>query len=146
LREISKQLGVASVLEGSVQKAADQVRISVQLVNAMNDSHIWAETYDRKLIDVFQVESDVAQKIAASLEAKLTGREKRDIAAAGTSSPEAYDAFLHALALRNKQSVESGEEAMDLPVVPLSLIPTLRKRGRCSQLRRLKSTSFSITA
>jgi TolB-like protein len=112
LREIAQQLGVASVLEGSVQKAADQVRVSVQLVNAMNDSHIWAETYDRKLIDVFQVESDVAQKIAASLEAKLTGRENRDIAAAGTSSPEAYDAFLHALALRNKQSVESGEEAI----------------------------------
>ena len=75
LREIAQQLGVASVLEGSVQKAADQVRVSVQLVNAMNDSHIWAETYDRKLIDVFQVESDVAQKIAASIEAKLTGRE-----------------------------------------------------------------------
>jgi TolB-like protein len=112
LREISKQLGVAAVLEGSVQKAADQVRISVQLVNAMNDSHIWAETYDRKLIDVFQVESDVAQKIAASLEAKLTGREKQDIAVAGTRNPEAYDAFLHALALKNKQSVESGEEAI----------------------------------
>ncbi len=112
LREISKQLGVATVLEGSVQKAADQVRISVQLVNAINDSHIWAETYDRKLIDVFQVESDVAQKIAASLEAKLTGREKRDIAVVGTKNPEAYDAFLHALALRNKQSVESGEEAI----------------------------------
>ena len=112
LREIAQQLGVGSVLEGSVQKAADQVRISVQLVNAINDSHIWAETYDRKLIDVFAVESDVAQKIAASLEAKLTGREKRDIAVAGTKNPQAYDAFLHALALRNKQSVESGEEAI----------------------------------
>jgi TolB-like protein len=64
LREITQQLGVSNILEGSVQKAADQVRISVQLVNAINDSHIWAETYDRKLIDVFQVESDVAQKIA----------------------------------------------------------------------------------
>jgi TolB-like protein len=112
LREISKQLGVATVLEGSVQKAADQVRISVQLVNALNDSHIWAETYDRTLSDIFQVESDVAQKIAASLEAKLTGREKRDIAVAGTKNPEAYDAFLHALSLINKQSVESGEEAI----------------------------------
>ena len=112
LREIAQQLGVAHILEGSVQKAADQVRISVQLVNALNDSHIWAETYDRKLIDVFQVESDVAQKIAASLEAKLTGREKQDIAVAGTKNPEAYDAFLHALSLRNKQSVESGEEAI----------------------------------
>ena len=112
LREIAQQLGVSNVLEGSVQKAADQVRISVQLVNAINDSHIWAETYDRKLIDVFQVESDVAQKIARSLEAKLTGREKRDIAIAGTSNPEAYDAYLHALALINKPSLDSLENVI----------------------------------
>src|SRR5206468_405666 len=91
LREIAKTLGVSHVVEGSVQGAGGRVRISVQLVNALNDSHIWAETYDRKLIDVFQVESDVAQKIAASLEVKLTGREKRDIAVAGTKNPEAYD-------------------------------------------------------
>jgi TolB-like protein/cytochrome c-type biogenesis protein CcmH/NrfG len=112
LREISKQLGVASVLEGSVQKAADQVRISVQLVNAIDDSHIWAETYDRKLIDVFQVESDVAQKIAAALEAKLTGREKQEIAAVGTRNPEAYDAYLHALALINKPGLDNLENAI----------------------------------
>jgi TolB-like protein/Tfp pilus assembly protein PilF len=112
LREISQQLGVSSVLEGSVQKAADQVRISVQLVNALTDSHIWAETYDRKLIDVFQVESDVAQKIAASLEAKLTGREKNDIAIAGTKIPEAYDAFLHARALVNRQSLADLEKVI----------------------------------
>ena len=112
LREISKQLGVTSVLEGSVQKTADQVRISVQLVNAINDSHIWAETYDRKLIDVFQVESDVAQKIATSLEAKLTGREKRDIAVVGTKNPEAYDAFLHALAISNKRGIDNLEKVI----------------------------------
>jgi TolB-like protein/cytochrome c-type biogenesis protein CcmH/NrfG len=107
LREITQQLGVSNILEGSVQKAADQVRISVQLVNAINDSHIWAETYDRKLIDVFQVESDVAQKIAASLEAKLTGHEKHEIATVGTRNPEAYDAYLRALALRNKQGIDN---------------------------------------
>jgi TolB-like protein len=112
LREIAEQLGVTSVLEGSVQKAADQVRISVQLVNALNDSHIWAETYDRKLIDVFQVESDVAQKIAASLEAKLTGREKQEIATVGTRDPEAYDAYLRALALRNKQGLNNREKVI----------------------------------
>jgi TolB-like protein len=112
LREIAQQLGVSTILEGSVQKAADQVRISVQLVNALNDSHIWAETYDRTLIDVFQVESDVAQKIAASLEAKLTGREKADIAVVGTKSPEAYDALLHALALRNKQGLDNREKTI----------------------------------
>jgi TolB-like protein/Tfp pilus assembly protein PilF len=110
LREISQQLGVSNVLEGSVQKAADQVRISVQLVNAVNDSHIWAETYDRKLIDVFQVESDVARKIAASLEAKLTGGEKQEIATVGTRNPEAYDAYLRALALRNKQGIDNLEK------------------------------------
>jgi TolB-like protein len=76
LREIAQQLGVANVLEGSVQKAGDQVRITVQLINALTDNHLWADTYDRKMVDIFGVESDVAQKVATSLEAKLTGREK----------------------------------------------------------------------
>ncbi|MFN2541499.1 MAG: tetratricopeptide repeat protein [Chthoniobacterales bacterium] len=108
LREIAQQLGVSNVLEGTVQKAADQVRVSVQLVNALNDSHLWAETYDRKLVDLFQVESDVAQKIAASLEAKLTGREKQDVAFVGTKNSDAYDAVLHALALRGSQQLEDS--------------------------------------
>jgi TolB-like protein len=112
LSEIAMQLGVANILEGSVQKAGDSVRVSVNLIQAASDSHLWAETYDRTLIDVFQVESDVAQKIAASLEAKLTGREKADIAVAGTKNPEAYDAFLHALALRNKQGLEAVEKVI----------------------------------
>jgi TolB-like protein/Flp pilus assembly protein TadD len=110
LREIAKQLGVANVLEGSVQKASDQVRISVQLINALNDSHMWAETYDRKLSDVFQLETNLAEKIAASLEAKLTGREKKEIAPRGTRNAEAYDAFLHALALSNRQGTQDLEE------------------------------------
>jgi TolB-like protein/Flp pilus assembly protein TadD len=110
LREIAKQLGVANILEGSVQKASDRVRISVQLINAINDSHMWAETYDRKLNDVFQLETDLAQKIAASLEAKLTGREKKEIAARGTNNAEAYDAFLHAFALSNRQGTQDLEE------------------------------------
>lgn len=110
LREIAKQLGVGNILEGSVQKASDQVRISVQLINAVNDSHMWAETYDRKLSDVFQLETDLAQKIAATLEAKLTGREKKEIAARGTTNPQAYDAYLHALALSNRQGTQDLEE------------------------------------
>ena len=112
LREIAKQLGVANILEGSVQKSSDQVRITVQLINALNDSHLWAETYDRKLIDVFQVETDLAQKIATSLEAKLTGREQKAIAARGTTNADAYDAFLHALALLNRQGVVDLEESI----------------------------------
>jgi TolB-like protein len=101
LREIAQQLGVANILEGSVQKANDQVRVTVQLISALNDSHLWADTYDRKLTDIFSVESEIAQKIAGSLEVKLTGREKHDIAIVGTKNPEAYDAVLHALALQN---------------------------------------------
>jgi tetratricopeptide (TPR) repeat protein len=111
--------GVISVLEGSVQKAADQVRISVQLVNAINESHIWAETYDRKLIDVFQVESDVAQKIAAALEAKLTGREKSDIASVGTQNPQAYEAYLRALAVYREytyDALQSASQALEQAV------------------------------
>lgn len=105
LREIAQQLGVANILEGSVQKAGDQVRITVQLINALKDEHLWADTYDRKMTDIFGVESDVAQKIAGSLEAKLTGREKKEIASGGTRNPQAYDALLHALALKNNQTI-----------------------------------------
>ena len=123
LREIAQQLGVTSVLEGSVQKAANQVRISVQLVNAINDSHIWAETYDRKLIDVFQVESDVAQKIANSLEAKLTGREKKEISRIGTANAEAYDAFLRALAVLHAQGPENEKKLVEFARRAVALDP-----------------------
>ena len=107
LRDIAQQLGVTNVLEGSVQKAADQVRISVQLINALNDSHIWAESYDRKLVDVFQVESDVAQKIAGSLEVKLTGREKSGISSAATKIPEAYEAYLRGVVVYREGNYDS---------------------------------------
>jgi TolB-like protein len=90
LREIAKQLGVTNILEGSVQKANDQVRVNVQLINALTDAHLWAESYDRKLIDIFAVESDVAQRIASSLEAKLSGSEERAINARPTENTEAY--------------------------------------------------------
>src|SRR5438128_10221640 len=98
LAEIAKQLGVANILEGSVQKAADQVRVNVQLVNAQTDPHLWAETYDRKLTDIFGVESEIAKGIAASLQAKLTGREEQALAVKPTNNPEAYDAYLRGLA------------------------------------------------
>ena len=107
--EIAKQLGVAHILEGSVQKSGDSVRVNVQLIKAEGDSHLWAETYDRKLTDIFAVESEVAQRIANSLEAKLTGREKDAINYVGTKIPAAYDAYLRAIALRNSQSREDQE-------------------------------------
>ena len=98
LREIAKQLGVANILEGSVQKVADQVRVNVQLINAQSDSHLWADTYDRKLTDIFGAESEIAKRIAESLQAKLTGREEQALAAKPTNNPEAYDAYLRGLA------------------------------------------------
>jgi TolB-like protein/Tfp pilus assembly protein PilF len=103
-REIAKQLGVANILEGSVQKAADQVRVNVQLVNAQTDSHLWAETYDRKLTDIFGVESEIAKRIAESLQAKLSGHEERALAVTPTNNPEAYDAYLQGLAFEARSS------------------------------------------
>src|SRR6267154_3933679 len=97
LREIAKQLGVANILEGSVQKVADQVRVNVQLINVQSDSHLWAETYDRKLTDIFGVESEIAKGIAESLQAKLTGHDEQALAVKPTSNPEAYDAYLRGL-------------------------------------------------
>jgi serine/threonine protein kinase/cytochrome c-type biogenesis protein CcmH/NrfG len=99
LREIARQLGVENILEGSVQKAADQVRVNVQLINAQTDSHLWAETYDRKLNNIFGVESEMAKGIAAALQAKLSGREEQALAVKPTNNPEAYDAYLRGLAL-----------------------------------------------
>jgi serine/threonine protein kinase/Flp pilus assembly protein TadD len=99
LREIAKQLGVANILEGSVQKVADQVRVNVQLINAQTDSHLWANTFDRKLTDIFGVESEIAKGIADSLQAKLNGREEQALALKPTNNLKAYDAYLRGLAL-----------------------------------------------
>src|SRR5204862_1562856 len=98
LPEIAKQLGVAHILEGRVQKSGDAVRVNVQLIRAANESRLWAETFDRKLIDIFSVESEVAKAIAEQLQAKLTGREEQVIAAKPTDNVEAYDAYLRGLA------------------------------------------------
>jgi TolB-like protein/Tfp pilus assembly protein PilF len=98
LPQIARQLGVAHILEGSVQKSSDAVRVNVQLIKATNDSHLWADTFDRKLTDIFSVESEVAKAIADQLRAKLTGREEEIIAAKPTDNPEAYDAYLRGLA------------------------------------------------
>jgi TolB-like protein/Tfp pilus assembly protein PilF len=98
LQEIAKQLGVAHILEGSVQKSANTVRVNVQLIKAANDSHLWSDTFDRKLTDILSVESDVAKTIADQLRAKLTGREQEVIAAKATDNAEAYDAYLRGLA------------------------------------------------
>jgi TolB-like protein/Tfp pilus assembly protein PilF len=98
LSEIAKQLGVAHIVEGSVQKNGDAVRVNVQLIKAANDSHLWADTFDRKLTDIFSVETEVAKAIADQLRAKITGREEQVIDAKPTDNPEAYDAYLRGLA------------------------------------------------
>jgi len=98
LPEIARQLGVAHILEGSVQKSGDAVRVNVRLIKATNDSQLWADTFDRKLTDIFSVESDVAKAIADQLRAKLTGQEEQVIAAKPTDNVEAHDAYLRGLA------------------------------------------------
>src|SRR5881397_1783861 len=98
LHEIAKQLDVAHIVEGSVQKSGDSVRVNVQLIKAANDSHLWADTFDRKLNDIFSVESEVAKTIAEQLRAHLSGQEEQVIAAKPTDNPEAYDAYLRGLA------------------------------------------------
>jgi len=102
LAEIARQLGVAHILEGSVQRSGDAVRVNVQLIKAANDSHLWAETFDRKLTDIFSVETEVAKAIADQLRAKVTGREEQVLAAKPTDNPQAYDAYLRGLAFSAK--------------------------------------------
>ena len=98
VREIAKQLGVAHILEGSVQKSGDAVRVNVQLIKAADDSHLWADTLDRKLTDIFSAESDIAKAVADQLRAKLTGHEENVLAAKPTDNVQAYDAYLRGLA------------------------------------------------
>jgi adenylate cyclase len=113
LREIAKQLGVMNVLEGSVQRSNDQVRINVQLINAVTDAHLWAESYDRKLTDLFVVESEVAKTIADTLRAKLTGSEMTAMSSQPTEDPVAHDSFVqgrHFLALRRDDNLPRAIE------------------------------------
>jgi len=112
LREIARQLGVANILEGSVQKAADQVRVNVQLINALNDAHLWGDIYDRKLTDIFSVESDIAKTIADTLQAKLTGEEKQSIAAQPTRDLTAYELYLKGRVLWGKRSGDNLPKAI----------------------------------
>jgi TolB-like protein/Tfp pilus assembly protein PilF len=110
LPEIAKQLGVAHILEGRVQKSGDVVRVNAQLIKASNDSHLWADTFDRKLTDIFSVESEVAQAIADQLRVKLTGQEEQVVAAKPTDNPEAYDAYMRGLAYTLKAPHRSATE------------------------------------
>lgn len=113
LREIAKQLGVANILEGSVQKAADQVRVNVQLINALNDAHLWSDIYDRKVTDIFAVESDIAKTIADTLQAKLSGSEHQAIAARPTENTEAHELYLKGRYFGGKRTADDLQRAID---------------------------------
>jgi TolB-like protein/Tfp pilus assembly protein PilF len=113
LSDIAKQLGAANILEGSVQKANDQVRVNVQLINAMTNSHLWAEIYDRKLTDIFAVESDIAKTIADTLQAKLTGSEKKMMAVQPTTDTAAYELYHKGRSLWEKRSGDNIPKAIE---------------------------------
>src|SRR3979411_1156340 len=113
LPKIAKQLGVAHILEGIVQKSNDQVRVNVQLINALTDAHLWADTYDRKLTDIFAVESEIAKTIAETLQARLTGSEKSSIAKTPTVNPEAYELYLKGRFFWNKRTGADLRKAIE---------------------------------
>jgi TolB-like protein/Tfp pilus assembly protein PilF len=113
LPQIAKQLGVTNILEGSVQKAGDQVRVNVQLINAMTDAHLWADTYDRKLTDMFSVESEIAKAIAESLQAKLSGSEKTAMSKVPTANTEAYELYLKGRFFWNKRTGADLKRAIE---------------------------------
>jgi len=112
LPDIAKRLGVANILEGSVQKSADQVRVNVQLTNALTEAHLWADTYDRKLTDIFAVESEIAKAIADTLQAKLSGSEKQMIASQSTTDTTAYELYHRGRSLWERRSGENIRKAI----------------------------------
>jgi TolB-like protein/Flp pilus assembly protein TadD len=113
LRQIAQQLGVANILEGSVQKANDQVRVNVQLISALTDAHLWADTYDRKLTDIFAVETEIAKTVADVLKAKLTGSEQHVIAARPTENSEAHQLYLKGRFFWNKRTGDDLKKSID---------------------------------
>jgi len=143
LPDIAKQLGVANILEGSVQKAGDQVRVNVQLINALTNAHLWADTYDRKLTDIFGVETEIAKSIAESLRAKLTGGEQQALAVRPTNNPEAYDAYLRGLASEGQSlhSVYAFEKAVGFYEQAVQLDPAFALAW--SRLSRANSIVYS---
>jgi tetratricopeptide (TPR) repeat protein len=125
-----------------VQKVANQVRVNVQLINAQSDSHLWADTYDRKLTDIFGVESEIAKRIAESLQAKLTGREEQVLAVKPTNNPEAYDAYLRGLAFEARSySFENLEKAVGFYERAVQLDPTFALAW--ARLSRVNAHAYS---
>ena len=123
LRQVGKQLGVAHIVEGSVQKIANAVHVNVQLIRAANDEHLWAESYNRKLDDVFAVEGEVAGAIADQLNAKLSGAEQKAVAEKPTQNAAAYDVYLRAVAIDNALTLDTTKRVADLYAEAVRLDP-----------------------
>ncbi len=124
LSEIARQLGVANILEGSVQRSADQVRVNVQLIKAATDTHLWADTFDRKLTDIFSIESEIAKVVADTLQAKLSGAEQSAIAARPTENSEAHDLYLKGRYFFGKRTADDLKRAIDYFNQALAKDPT----------------------
>jgi TolB-like protein len=131
LPQIAKQLGVMNILEGSVQKVADQVRVNIQLVNALTDAHLWAETYDRKLTDIFGLESDIAKSIADALKAKLTASEQTQLSKRPTENSAAYELYLKGSFFWNKRTGEDLKTAADYFQQAIALDPQYAAAYAC---------------
>ena len=125
VREIGKALGVSTILEGSVRKSGNRVRVNVQLINAVNDEHLWAEDYDRDLTDVFAIQTDLAQKIAHELQAKLSPTEKAQMTQKPTENGEAYLAFVqaHNLFASSVEDLEKLKQSEQLYARAIELDP-----------------------
>ena len=113
LPDIARQLGVANILEGSVQKVGDQVRVNVQLISAMTNAHLWADIYDRKLTDIFAVESDIAKSIADTLRAKLSSSAEHVLASRPTENPEAHELYLKGRYFWNRRTGANLQKAAE---------------------------------
>jgi adenylate cyclase len=124
LRQIAQQLGVTHILEGSVQKANDQVRVNVQLINAITDAHLWADTYDRKLTDIFAVESEISKTIAEKLQAKLTGVADQVLASRPTENPEAHQLYLKGRYFWNRRTAQNLKKAGEYFQQAIALDPS----------------------
>jgi TolB-like protein/Flp pilus assembly protein TadD len=123
LPEVAKQLGVAHILEGSVQKSNDQVRINVQLINAITDAHLWADTYDRKLTDIFAIESEIAKSVVENLKAQLNGRAEQVLASRPTENPAAHELYMKGRYFWNRRNTASLRKAGDYFQQPINLDP-----------------------
>jgi TolB-like protein/class 3 adenylate cyclase/cytochrome c-type biogenesis protein CcmH/NrfG len=148
IRDVGKALGVSAVLEGSVRKAGNRVRVSVQLINAANDEHIWAEDYDRDLIDIFAIQTDLAQKIANELRAKLSPTEKAQLVRKPTENNDAYLAFVQAHNLQNAfEDLDKLKRAEELYERAIQLDPNFALAfARFSQLESWIVHTFEPTS